>query len=109
PPAAQQRTLDNAATMGLYSRQPAAAPVTCEQFRAPKTPGLVIAGEKPRAVFRVGAEMMATCLDTRIAQIPGGRHDWFAALPEEGARAILGFLDQQKELGRGRLCGCARG
>jgi pimeloyl-ACP methyl ester carboxylesterase len=95
-PAAQQRTLDNAATMGPYSRQPPAAPVTCDQFRALKMPALVILGEKSRAVFRVGAEMMATCLDARIARIPGGRHDWFAALPDDGARAILGFLDQQK-------------
>ena len=96
PSATQQRVLDNAASMGPYSRQPAAPPVTCDQYRALKVPALVIAGEKSRAVFRVGAEMMATCLDTRIAQIPGGRHDWFAALPEEGARAILAFLDQQK-------------
>ena len=95
PAAVQQRVFDNANSIGPYSRQPAAPPVTCDQFRALRMPALVSSGEMSRAIFRVGSDMMAECLATRVEDIPNGRHDWFAALPDAGARAILAFLDQQ--------------
>jgi pimeloyl-ACP methyl ester carboxylesterase len=90
----QERTLDNAHTMGPYSRQPPAAPVTCEQFGALPMPVLVIRGERSRAIFRYGSEMLLGCLpkSTSTAVIPGGRHNWFAEEPEAGSKAILDFL-----------------
>jgi len=97
PAAVQQRVMDNAPSMGPYSRQPAAAPVTCEQLRALRIPALIIGGAKSRAIFRAGAETMASCLDARLVDIPDGRHDWFAAQPAAGAQAILAFLDQQPQ------------
>lgn len=95
PAAVQQRVMDNAPSMGPYSRQPAAAPVTCDQFRKLRIPALIIGGARSRAIFRAGAETMASCLDARLVDIPDGRHDWFAAQPAAGAQAILAFLDQQ--------------
>jgi pimeloyl-ACP methyl ester carboxylesterase len=91
---AQERTLDNANSMGPYSRQPPAAPVTCEQFGTLRVPVLVIRGEHSRAIFRHGSEMLLSCLPrgTSTAIIPNGRHNWFAEKPDAGSKAILAFL-----------------
>ena len=90
----QERTLDNANAMGPYSRQPPAAPVTCEQLGALRVPVLVIRGENSRAIFRYGSEMLLSCLprNTSTAVIPNGRHNWFAEDPDAGSKAILAFL-----------------
>ena len=93
--ATKSRTLDNAKTMGPYSRQPPAAPVTCEQFKALPMPVLVVTGERSRAIFRYGSETMVGCLPMSVstATIRGGRHDWFAKEPDAGAAAVLAFLE----------------
>jgi pimeloyl-ACP methyl ester carboxylesterase len=96
-PEAQQRTLDNADSMGPYSRQPPATPVTCEQFGALKVPALVITGENSRAIFRYGSERLLGCLPkgTPHTIIPKGRHNWFSEQADAGAKAVLSFLMQQ--------------
>lgn len=93
----QSRTLDNARSMGPYSRQPPAAAVTCEQFKALPMPVLVVTGERSRAIFRHGSDTLVGCLPTSAstATILGGRHDWFAKEPGAGAAAVLAFLDRQ--------------
>jgi len=97
-PTVQQRTMDNARSMGPYSRQPAAPPVTCEAFGKLGIPALVVLGGSTRAVFEHGARTMAACLGDsgRLVVLPGGRHDWFAAMPEAGAKEILAFLERQR-------------
>ena len=97
-PVVQQRVMDNARSMGPYSRQPAAPPVTCEAFTKLGIPSLVVLGGSTRAIFDQGARTMANCLGAsgRLVVLPGGRHDWFAAMPEAGAREVMGFLDAQR-------------
>jgi pimeloyl-ACP methyl ester carboxylesterase len=94
PTRAQERALDNASTMAPYWRQPAAKPVTCDQFRALKVPVLVINGEKSLPIFQHGSQALRECLPPSTAHsvIPGGRHNWFAEQPDAGARAVLEFL-----------------
>jgi pimeloyl-ACP methyl ester carboxylesterase len=94
PAQAQQRILDNAASMGPYWRQPPAAAVTCEQFAALGVPVLVIMGEHSRAIFRHGGETLLRCLPgiAASAVLPDGRHNWFAEEPAAGSGAILQFL-----------------
>ena len=95
-PIVQQRTLDNASSMGPYSRQPPAPPVTCEQFGASSVPALILSGENSRPIFRYGSEALLGCLPkgTRQVIIPKGRHNWFAEESDAGAKAILAFLSK---------------
>jgi pimeloyl-ACP methyl ester carboxylesterase len=62
-PAQQQRWLDNANTLALsFADTGRALSVTCEQLGALKAPALVVTGEKSRANFRYGNEMLVSCL-----------------------------------------------
>lgn len=69
---------------------------TCEQLGALKVPALVITGEKSRANFRYGNEMLVSCLPkgTVTAVVSNARHDWFAANPDCAAKEILAFIQQ---------------
>ena len=90
---ARRRTLDNARSMGPYWKQPAAAPVTCAQLGEVKIPTLVVMGAESRAIFRHGVEALAGCMPTaKVVRLPGGRHNWFAEMPREGAAAVVEFV-----------------
>lgn len=94
-PGQQQRWLDNAKTLAPnYADAGRALSVTCEQLGALKVPALVITGEKSRAYFRYGNEMLVSCLpkNTATAVVPNAPHNWFAANPDAGAKAILAFI-----------------
>lgn len=96
-PVQQQRSLDNANTLApSYADAGRALSVTCEQLGALKTPALVITGEKSRANFRYGNEMLVSCLpkNTATAVVPNAPHNWFAANPDAAAKAILAFIRQ---------------
>jgi esterase len=91
----QQRWLDNGNTLALsYADAGRALSVTCEQLGTLKVPALVITGEKSRANFRYGNEMLVSCLpkNTATAVVPNAPHNWFAANPDAAAEAILAFL-----------------
>jgi len=96
-PVQQQRWLDNANTLALsFADTGRALSVTCEQLGALKVPALVVTGEKSRANFRYGNEMLVSCLPkgTATAVVPNAPHNWFAANPAGAAKAILAFIAQ---------------
>jgi pimeloyl-ACP methyl ester carboxylesterase len=96
-PAQQQRWLDNAKTVVLsFSDTSRGLTVTCEQLGALKVPALVVTGEKTRASYRYGNEMLISCLPKGTAStvVPNAPHNWFAANPAGAAKAILTFIAQ---------------
>jgi pimeloyl-ACP methyl ester carboxylesterase len=96
-PAQQQRWLDNANTLALsYADTGRTLSVTCEQLGGLKVPALVVTGEKSRANFRYGNEMLVSCLPkgTATAVVPNAPHNWEAANPAAAAKAILAFIQQ---------------
>ncbi len=70
--------------------------MTIEQLGGLKVTALVISGEKSRASFRYGNEMLVSCLlkNTATAVVPNAPHNWFAANPDAAAKAILAFITQ---------------
>ena len=92
----QQRSLDNANTLAPSYADAGPPPVTCEQLGALKVPALVMRGENTRASFRYSNEMLVSCLpkNTATAVVPNAPHNWFAANPDAGAKAILAFITQ---------------
>jgi non-heme chloroperoxidase len=97
-PVQQQRWLDNANTLALSFADTTgrALTVTCEQLGALKVPALVVTGEKTRASYRYGNEMLLSCLPkgTASAIVPNAPHNWFAVNPTAAAKAILAFIAQ---------------
>jgi pimeloyl-ACP methyl ester carboxylesterase len=96
-PVQQQRWLDNANTLALsFADTGRALSVTWEQLRALKVPVLVVTGEKSRANFRYGNEMLVSCLPKGTAStiVPNAPHNWFAVNPTGTAKAILAFIAQ---------------
>ena len=96
PLAVQRSVLDNARTVPLLWVRPTTLPTTCDELASLKVPTLVVTGENTRANFRYGNEMLIGCLpkSTATAIIPSAPHNWYAANPEAGARAILAFISQ---------------
>jgi len=93
-PAAQQRWLDNAKTMGpMYTGRPPAA-VTCEQLKGLKVPALAIRGERTRDSYRYGHEALLACLppSAEAATIAAGTHFWGIDNPDAASAAILSFV-----------------
>jgi len=93
----QQRFLDNARTLApMFAGAPAAKPVPCEQWGTLKVPVLVMRGEHTRANFRLGDDMLASCLPpgTATAVVPKSSHMWYPMNPVPGANAILEFIAQ---------------
>ena len=92
----QQRLLDNANTLAPSYADTSAPSVTCEQLGAFKVSAQVITGDKSRANFRYGNEMLLSCLpkSTATAVVPNARHSWFADNPDAAAKAILAFIQQ---------------